>query len=153
MVRDYASRFYFPTSDRFTNLTANNFTPVKELSHWKQKLFEQWYQVRIHSLEVSESSNIEVNQTVDVTAKINLAGLTSQDVKVQLYLGKLNDKGEIINGYPLDMNYQGTQDGNVSIYKTDIHYQVSGLQGLSLRILPHHPYLATAYEAGLILWA
>ncbi len=153
MVRDYANRFYFPTSDRFSKLTSNNYTPVKELSQWKHKLFEQWYHVRIHSVDVSQRKELEVNQTVNVTAKINLAGLTFKDVKVELYMGKLDDKGDIVNGYALGMTYQGTQDGNISIYQTDIHYSVSGLQGLSLRILPDHPHLASPSEPGLILWA
>lgn len=153
MVRDYAQRFYFPTSDRFDQLIANNYTPVKELSNWKQKLFEQWYHIKIQAVEVSENNEIEVNQNVKVTAQINLAGLTFKDVKVELYLGNLDDKGEIVNGQPLAMNYQGTRDHNISIYQIDIRYDKSGLHGLSLRILPDHPHLASSFEPGLILWA
>jgi starch phosphorylase len=46
------------------------------------------------------------------------------------------------------------QDGqNRHIYTADIVYHASGLQGLTLRILPKHENLSNPYELGLIRWA
>ncbi len=51
------------------------------------------------------------------------------------------------------MEYQGEDDQGLSIYKADVLYTTSGLQGLSLRVLPKHKYLSSPYEPRLILWA
>lgn len=96
---------------------------------------------------------MKVNQTVSVKARINLAGLSQDDVQVQLYQGAINAAGEIINGIPVVMQYQGTDRQNISVYTVDIVYTSSGLQGLSLRVLPKHEHLSNPYELGLILWA
>jgi glycogen phosphorylase len=47
------------------------------------------------------------------------------------------------------MTYQGNEDAA----NTFISYANSGLQGLSLRVLPYHPHLSNPFELGLIQWA
>ncbi|MGK7875015.1 MAG: alpha-glucan family phosphorylase [Xenococcaceae cyanobacterium] len=153
MVRDYAVHGYFPASDRYFVMTKDNYAPAKELAHWKQYLFENWYNIKIKSIDVSEGTDIKVNQSVNVKTQINLAGLKPEDVQVELYQGSVNDKGEIVNGVSVVMEYQGEDGSNFSIYTGDIVYNSSGLQGLSLRVLPKHENLSSAYEPGLILWA
>jgi starch phosphorylase len=51
------------------------------------------------------------------------------------------------------MEYLGEDSHNASLYTADITYTSSGLQGLSLRVLPKHANLSSPYEAGVILWA
>jgi starch phosphorylase len=51
------------------------------------------------------------------------------------------------------MDYQGEDTQGLSVYTANIIYTTSGLQGLSLRVLPKHPYLSNAYEPRLIAWA
>jgi len=72
---------------------------------------------------------------------------------VQLYQGAVNADGQIVNGLPVPMAYQGTDEHNYSIYTADVIYNSSGLQGLSLRVLPKHNNLSSPYEPGLVLWA
>jgi glycogen phosphorylase len=51
------------------------------------------------------------------------------------------------------MTYQGTDGAGNSLYTSEISYANSGLQGLSLRVLPYHPHLSNPFELGLIQWA
>ncbi|MEA5574946.1 alpha-glucan family phosphorylase [Anabaena sp. UHCC 0451] len=153
MVREYAQRAYFPASDRYHTLTVSNYAPAKELAAWKAKLGEQWFNIKIKDIDVSAASEIEVNQTVAVKAKVDLATLTNDDVRVELYQGAIDANGEIVNAVPVVMDYQGQDNQGLSIYTVDIIYTTSGLQGLSLRVLPQNQYLATPYEPRLIAWA
>ncbi|PSO59778.1 MAG: alpha-glucan phosphorylase [Cyanobacteria bacterium QS_1_48_34] len=153
MVRDYSLRGYFPTSDRCFAITANSYAPAKELAHWKQYLFEHWYNMKIKSVDVSEVSDIKVNETINAKAQIDLAGLKPEDISVELYRGPVSTGGEIYDGVPVATNYQGQDQQDCSIYTADILYNSSGLQGMSLRILPKHEDLSSAYEPGLIRWA
>ena len=153
MVRDYALRGYFPASDRYSIMTSNNYAPAKEIASWKQRMFEHWYNIKIEEVDVSEPAGVLVNQTVGVKARINLDALTPDDVQVQLYQGAVDADGEIVNGMPLVMEHQSQDQHNCCIYTADILFTSSGLQGLSLRVLPKHENLSTPYELGLIRWA
>ncbi|MBD2541798.1 alpha-glucan family phosphorylase [Coleofasciculus sp. FACHB-SPT36] len=153
MVREYAVRGYFPASDRYSTMTADNHAPAKDVAAWKQRIFEQWYNIKIEEVDVSEPAGIMVNQTVSVKARVNLGELSSDDVQVELYQGAVGVDGEIVNGIPVVMDYQGKDQQGCSIYTVDILYTSSGLQGFSLRVLPKHDNLSSPYELGLILWA
>ncbi len=151
MVRDYATQGYFPASDRYQTMTANHYLAAKELAHWKADLFEYWYDIKIADVDISESTDVRVNQGITVKARINLAALPPANVQVELYQGSVDADGEITNGVSIVMEHQSQQQ-DLSIYVANIAYTSSGLQGLSLRVLPKHKNL-TPHEMGLILWA
>lgn len=153
MVRNYALRAYFPASDRYYNLTANGYAPAKELAHWKQNLVEHWFNIKIKNIDIAEGADVQVNQHIAVKAQIDLVTLTPDDVQVELYQGAIDATGEIVNGVPVVMDYQGQDQEGCSIYTAKITYNTSGLQGLSLRILPKHDNLSSPYEPRVILWA
>jgi starch phosphorylase len=153
MVREYAMRAYFPASDRYHTLTVDNYSPAKELAAWRSKLGEHWFNIKIKDVDVSAASDIEVNQTVAVKAKVDLATLKNDDVQVELYQGSIDANGDIVNAVPVIMDYQGQDAENSSLYTANITYTTSGLQGLSLRVLPRNQYLSSPYEPRLIAWA
>ncbi|MDQ2099425.1 MAG: alpha-glucan family phosphorylase [Tychonema bourrellyi B0820] len=153
MVKEYARRAYFPVSDRFHTMTEDNCAPAKDLSHWKKNLLSKWRDIKIEAVDISQDKEVKVNQSIDVKARINLMGLTAADVQVELYQGSIDVNGDIIGGVPMVMEYLGEDAHKVSLYKADITYTSSGLQGLSLRVLPKHENLSSPYEAGVILWA
>jgi starch phosphorylase len=153
MLRDYAIRGYFPTSERSLAMTQDAYKPAKELAHWKRRLFDGWYNIKIEDVDIAAPSELMVNQAVAVKTRINLAGLTPEDVQVELYQGSINADGQIVNGVPVPMIFQGTDEHHRSIYTGELSYSASGLQGLSLRVLPKHDNLSSPYEPGLVLWA
>jgi len=153
MVRDYGMRGYFPASDRYFAMTANNYAPAKELASWKRKVDDNWYDIKIEAVDVSEPSQIMVGQTISVKARIDLNKLQPDDVQVELYQGSIDASGQIVNGIPVVMEYQGSDQEGVSIYTSNILYTSSGLQGLSLRVLPKHKNVSSPFELGLMRWA
>jgi glycogen phosphorylase len=153
MVGEYAQRAYFPASDRYHTLTAQNYAPAKELADWKTKLNDSWYNIKIKDIDISSNTDVKVNQTITVKAKVDLANLGKDDIQVELYRGAIDANGEIVNGEPVVMENQGTDSHNLNLYSAEVAYHTSGLQGLSLRVLPKHPHLANSYEPRLIVWA
>jgi glycogen phosphorylase len=153
MVREYATRAYFPGSDRNSIMTQNHYAPAKDLAQWKQKVSGQWHQVKVESVDVSTDSQIKVNETISVKARLQLAGLAPDDVQVELYQGALDPHGQIVNPTTVVMEPQGKDGNQTTIYTGDVVYDASGLQGLTLRILPKHANLSSPHELGLILWA
>jgi starch phosphorylase len=153
MVRDYAIQGYFPASDRFQTMTADRYQPAKELARWKARLTDHWYRIKVADVDVSTPPHIQVSQQVAVKARVHLGTLTPDDVQVILYQGPVSETGEIIQGAPMTMDYQGQDDHGDCLYTAEIAYASSGLQGLALQVLPHHDHLSSPYEMDLALWA
>ncbi|WP_035992234.1 alpha-glucan family phosphorylase [Leptolyngbya sp. KIOST-1] len=153
MVKDYASRGYFAASDRARTLATDHYGPGKELTAWQARITEQWYEVRFEEVAISDTTDLQVNQPFKVTAALRLGALTPDDVQVELYQGTVAIDGEIHAGLAVPMVYQGQDEGGRSIYALEMQYTASGLQGLSLRILPRHTYLNSPYDPKLVLWA
>ncbi|MEM0980231.1 MAG: alpha-glucan family phosphorylase [Cyanobacteria bacterium P01_H01_bin.58] len=153
MVKEYARRAYFPTSDRLAKMTANQFTPAKELAAWHLRLLEHWYDMRIEEVNIAASDELQVNQPFEVTASVNLGQLTHEDVEVELYQGTVQVDGEMHGGTAISMAYRGQDPQGRGLYAVNLNYTSSGLQGLSLRILPKHRYLNSSLDPKLVLWA
>jgi len=153
MVKDYAQQGYFAASDRAQVLASDQFGPGKELAAWETRLLNHWYDMRFEKITFSETHDLRVNQSIQVTAQIQLGALTPDDVQVELYQGTVEVDGEIHTGIATPMAYQGKDAQGKSLYGVEVSYGASGLQGLSLRILPNHRYLNSPYDPKLILWA
>jgi starch phosphorylase len=153
MVKDYAKRGYFHASDRARTLASDHFGPGGELAEWESRLQTHWYDMRFEEIAFSESAELRVNQTLQVNTRIDLGSLTPDDVQVELYRGIVEVDGEIHSGIATPMHYQGQDAHGKSLYSIVTQYASSGLQGLSLRILPKHKYLNSPYDPKLILWA
>jgi starch phosphorylase len=152
MVKDYATQGYFAASDRAHTLAAADYGPGKALSAWQTRLVDHWYEVRFEEVTISAIADLQVNQPFTVTAAIQLGALTAADVQVELYQGTVAVDGEIHAGVAVPMAHQGQDAKGRSLYGLDMEYTASGLQGLSLRILPQHPSLSS-YDPKLVLWA
>jgi len=153
MVKEYARRAYFPTSDRLRKLSSNQFEPARELAAWQTQLNERWYDMRIEEVNIAASSDLKVNEPFQVTASVNLGQLTHEDVQVELYQGTVQVDGEMHSGIAIPMVYQGKDARGRSTYAVSLQYTISGLQGLSLRVLPQHRYLDSPLDPKLVLWA
>ncbi|MBD1914855.1 MULTISPECIES: alpha-glucan family phosphorylase [Cyanophyceae] len=153
MVKDYANLGYFAASDRASTLASESYSPGKELATWQARMADHWYEVRFEEVAISDTTNLQVNQPFKVTAAIQLGALTPDDVQVELYQGTVSVDGEIHSGVAVPMAHQGPDANGRSIYALEMEYTASGLQGLSLRILPRHRYLNSPYDPKLVLWA
>jgi glycogen phosphorylase len=153
MVSEYAIRAYFPASDRYHSLSVDHYAPAHELAQWKANLSERWYNIKIASVDISDTADLKVNQTITVKAKIDLATINPDDIQVQLYQGAIDTNGEIVDGISVVMKCQEQDSNGSSVYTAELVYTHSGLQGLSLRVLPQNEYLSSPYEPRLILWA
>ncbi|MBE7385917.1 MAG: alpha-glucan family phosphorylase [Leptolyngbya sp. SIO1E4] len=153
MVKEYARRGYFPTSNRLGQMIANQFEPAKELAAWQTRLIEHWYDCRIAEVNIAAPGELQVNQPFEVTTSINLGQLTHEDVQVELYQGTVQVDGEMHSGTAIPMAYRGQDPQGRSCYAVNLNYTSSGLQGLSLRMLPKHRYLNSPFDPKLVLWA
>jgi starch phosphorylase len=88
-----------------------------------------------------------------INVKVHLGDLTPSDVAVELYVGRVNMNGELIEGRPIPMSEIGNPVDGVYTYALDTSIGRSGLHGFTVRVRPYHPDMPVPFLPGLITWA
>jgi starch phosphorylase len=154
MVRDYAETFYLRAHGRYQELAADGAARARALAAWLERVRTAWPQVRIEAVDDGPASGLAVGTTVRIGARLSLGGLTPDDVEVELYLGRLDPGGEILDAETLPMKPAGRNEQGWFLFEaTAVPCCRSGLHGYTVRVLPRHPDLATPFLPGLIAWA
>ena len=151
MVWEYTERFYLPLSARFQRLRGEGMAMARELAEWKEKVQREWQNLSIADVSAEETRELKVGAKVTVAARVRLAGLTVDDVAVQLYSGPLNARREIIDAETLPMRFVGAE-GDQHIFQGLIDCAASGIQGYTVRIVPYHRHLTEPMHLGLVCW-
>jgi starch phosphorylase len=154
MVQEYTDVYYMPSYKRSYEMTHPTLEAGLNFVEWRSKVTQAWGSVRIRNVETS-ATTAPVGTEVEVVAHVHLGGLTPDDVRVQLYYGGLNTRGEIApGGAALDMKPNGKHAANGDYtFKAKVRYNTSGERGISVRVVPHHEFLHTPFQPGMITWA
>ncbi|CAN5386812.1 glycosyltransferase family 1 protein [soil metagenome] len=151
MVSDYASQAYMPAASSFGRLLADNLGGAKNARDWKEKVRQNWGQVKI--LEVHDTSSVSNNVGVDfqVTARVNLGVLNAGDVKVQAVYGAIAPNRELTNTSVVDLHQTEAGDDGLKFQGTIVAAS-PGYQGYSIRIIPSNENVAIPVELGSVTW-
>jgi starch phosphorylase len=154
MVRDYTEAFYLPSHAKYLQLDADGAARAKALAAWMNRVRVEWPQVRVEKVDDGPSSGLPVGAKTRIGARLNLGALKPEDVAVELYLGRMDPNGEIVDAQPTSMQpVQQLDQGRYLFEATAVPCCKSGLHGYTVRVLPQHPDLPTRFLPGLIAWA
>ena len=154
MVREYTEVFYLPAAARFARLEADSAAASRALSAWMNLVRREWPQVRVLALEDGPAEEAKVGDAIRVRARLRLGALAPGDVTAELYLGSLDAAGEIVQPASFPMHVAGSFANGEHVFEAAaVPCCRSGLQGYTVRILPHHPDLSARFVPGLISWA
>ncbi len=153
MVQQYTEKFYIPSYNKRKILLDNNYTRTYEITDWKKKLVENWGSIKFVLIEEEKKTeSLKIGSQYSVTAKVNLGNLQPEDVEVQIYYGKVDDKNKAHSNSFIPMKFIEANDG-IYEYQGAINCDTTGNFGYTLRILPKHELLVNSFELGLISWA
>lgn len=152
MVQQYTDQFYMLNYSRIEDMLKNDMKSGLEYADWRQNIENIWSQVSVISVNVEDNS-ANVGAKTEVSATVRLGTLKPEDVKVQLYVGSLDTRGEIVNGSAQDMAVESDHQNGDYTFKTTFKYSRSGDHGLSVRVVPEHKYMHTNFQPKLITWA
>jgi glycogen phosphorylase len=153
MVQQYADFFYLPTYKRAEAMTLPDLSKGIDYASWRSHVDTVWQQVQVKSVNISQE-NVKVGAELEVHAVVDLGQLKPSDVRVQLYCGKLDTDGSISDdAEAVDMTLQNENGGSEYHYIGRIRHHTSGDRGISVRVVPHHEFLPTPFQPGLITWA
>lgn len=158
MVKEYWNKLYIPAINSGEEYRKDNFSAVRSLAAWKDRIERHWSGVAISPAESGEEHNgsliLKFGDTWNFTARVKLGKLTPQDVKVQLYLtledGLHNHSEQLAEIHEMS-NVSQESDG-VYLFSAQVNPKNSGNYQYTLRVIPYHPNLINQAELGLACW-
>ena len=153
MVEEYNQLGYLPAARRFSLLVHDDAKKAKDVASWQVRVRDQWDKVRIESIEADSAGPVPVGSQLHVNAWVNLGTLKPDDVAVELYYGTLDQQDSIAVPSTLPMVWDGSREVDRYHFAGTLNCQVSGLQGYTVRVVPHHADHPDRFLEGLIHWA
>jgi starch phosphorylase len=153
MVQQYTEKFYLEAYRQYHQLRDGDFGTLKNLTTWHKKLVDKWSDIRIIDVSSGINGKIKVDQTVPVEAKIFVGDLEASDIRVELYFGRLSQRGEIADAHSFEMQPGESPQAGVLLYHCEAPMKMSGRLGYSVRVLPNRRDLLRPHEFALIAWA
>ena len=146
--------FYLPAHERSRRLAADDAQRARALAAWKERVRQSWPEVRVEFVENHSPATLPVGQPIQARVRVHLGALTPDDVAVELYHGRVNADGEIVNAVATAMQPAGPARAAATLFEAQpVACTDSGLHGYTVRVLPYHPDLPAALIPGFISWA
>ncbi|MYI84051.1 MAG: glycosyltransferase family 1 protein, partial [Rhodothermaceae bacterium] len=154
MVQEYTERIYLTAAARAKALQSEDLARARVLSKWQQKIQEAWQRVQVSVTDDSPQGSQKMGLPFTIRACVKLGDLLPDDVEVQLYLGRVTAKGEIMDATIIPMVLAEVEDGTSHLYEaTNVTCTSSGSAGYTVRVLPKHQDQVSMQRSGLVAWA
>jgi glycogen phosphorylase len=153
MVCQYANEHYRACTERFVHLTADDCARLKALAAWERRVRAAWGDVRVKDVRVTGDEQAKVGQSVQVECEVALGRLQPGDVVVQIFHGRLNERGEIEDPDTSAMTNLGASAAGSFRYAGSVTNVRSGREGLAVRVLPFHEDQLHPHALRLSAWA
>ncbi len=155
MLMDYAEKLYFKSLELSSILGARDFEKSKEMAQWKQHLIRHWGHVKIKpnlSLPTSEKS-IAVGEKVRLSANVYLGELAPDEVKVEVFLARLDDQGQIEDFATFPMSLEKSDVHGEYVYLGEFSIPREGRIAYTVRVVPNYERLPDRYFFTMARWA
>ncbi|EUA26138.1 alpha-glucan phosphorylases family protein [Mycobacterium intracellulare 1956] len=159
MVRDYVEQYYTPAAQSLRKTLApadggGEFGAARELAAYRRRAYEAWPKIVITDVDSTGLPDSPVlGSKLTLTATVQLAGLTPDEVTVQAVVGRVDAGDALLEPITVEMSYTGTAEGGNQVFSTTTPLPLAGSVGYTVRVLPRHPMLAASNELGLVTLA
>ncbi len=153
MLREYTERFYLEAHADHQRLAADGAALAKALAASMARIRAAWSQVRITMLDSELPAEIQMGEGVRFRALVQPGLLAPEDLRVELYAGRLDADGEIVEPVVTEMKAASREKGGYLYEAQAIPCCGSGRHGYTARVLPRHADLKNPFVPGLITWA
>jgi starch phosphorylase len=161
MVREYVTKLYAPATSASRALAGDGtYGPARELAEWKQRVVKAWPGVHIEHVE-ADAGEPRLGSPLTVRAAVALGELSPDDVCVEVVYGRANEDDELVDPCFMALSPDPLAPGEPSgpgdvkpgtavRFTGEISLGRPGPFGYTVRVLPHHPLLASRAELGLV---
>ncbi|TLG03461.1 glycosyltransferase family 1 protein [Nocardia cyriacigeorgica] len=150
MVRDYALDYYVPAAAACRRAVADDFAGARAVAEYRRRVESAWPSVRVVQVDSAGLPDTPIiGAPLSLTARIDLGGLTPDDVTVQAVLGRVSPADDLSDVTAMPMKHTGSDSG-LELFEIETPVSLSGAVGYTVRVLPHSELLASDAELGLV---
>lgn len=153
MMEDYFNQYYLPQYQRLGLLSENNFAKAREIAAWKDRVMQAWYYIRVRDYSKPAASYVlSTNATFKSDIVVDLAGLSPQDIGLELVLAEADKKGVLHIKEKFDYVPGATnEDGSVT-YSVSALPDTTGMYQVGVRMYPRNEALPHRGDFPLVKW-
>ncbi|MDK3161136.1 alpha-glucan family phosphorylase [Kamptonema cortianum] len=151
MVREYASRFYVPSSRAYNNMGAENLERARNALIWRDTVSDNWNKVKVKHVSDDAGAKASLGAEFNLHAEVELGSISPSDVKVQVLVGQVTSNRELVDFEIYDLNHTGSQ-GSLAVFEGTARCDFAGHKGYILRVLPWHEDVRMPSELALVTW-
>jgi starch phosphorylase len=156
MVREYVTSLYRPAavvSARLAGRAGDEaFAPARQLAAWKRRVIRAWPGVHIDHVEAADGER-GPGGGMAVRASVALGELSPSDVTVEVVCGRVTEDDEIADPLISPLAFDpGAGSEGVARFAGQARLGRPGPFGYTVRVVPHHPLLASTAELGLVTY-
>jgi len=137
MVREYMSELYEPAHLQHLRARRDDYYQARDKARWNLRIREVWDRVRFVDAGADVSGTVLSGKPVPVRAAVDLVGLTPNDVRVEVVIGRIDSNGNL-EDTEVSVLPAVEQQGTVAIFSKDIVPDRTGRLGYALRVSPNH---------------
>jgi len=152
MVQEYKDRFYVRAFRRRKELLADGGREAKQLSILHADLQKSWSDIRADLPQRDLDGPFQVGDTFQVTVHVHLGSILPEMVVVELYFGRLQSLGKLVEGQTQTMEIAEDRGSGNFLYRCQVTCKDSGRYGFTARVAPQADDWIK-YTPGLLTWA
>ncbi|MEW6439939.1 MAG: alpha-glucan family phosphorylase [bacterium] len=154
MLEDYVEKFYINAADLCREMNRDLRKTAEAFAAWKKNLYQNWKDLAVRGVHLQNGSgNFQVGANIEVEARVSMGNLRPEDLRVDLYCGFLDAKGDLSKRQLEPMVHDGARREDGYVYRGMLPCRETGKLGFLIRILPRHPLLVHPADMGLVVWA
>ena len=152
MLVDYTNNLYIP----LINLYDEHFSKLDEaasFTSWKKHVKDNWDNILIEQTDNPENIKIDAGESIEVGCKVTLPNLEKEDIKVEVYCGKISDDGRVENITIVPMKLVSEEkEYKRYTYTAKISLSSGGNYGYTFRVMPTNEMLLDSENLDLVKW-
>jgi glycogen phosphorylase len=153
MLRNYIDEGYLNAHRSFVTLAADGFAQAKALAGWRVAIEQHWPEVKIVNIETDKQDEMLVGDELAVRATLDPGLLSAQDIRVEVYSGAVDTKGNFQGANSVQMQLDVLSDPKRPQFSAVLTAPHSGHYGFTIRVFPDHANLSHKYATYRVTWA
>ena len=154
MLKDYTENLYMPLIN-ITNKYYSDLGRATQYTTWKKELYSNWDNITIEQENNAENVTIDAGDSIEVKCKVTIPNLDEEDIKVEVYCGKVSDDGRVedVIIVPMKLDKDGVEEEYKRYtYTAKLSIATGGNYGYTFRVMPKNEMLLDSENLNLVKW-
>ena len=137
MIDDYHWQLYQPADRAWEAMARENFAAARQYAVWGQQVKQLWPKVRFLEASAGPDAPVLAGASLPLRARIDLAGLSAADVRVEALVGKIGPQGDLEEAQVVTLD-PVEQQGTAFMFGRPFSPLTTGRLGFSVRVTSNH---------------